>query len=242
MNPKLSIIVITLNEEDYLPNLLEDINNQSYRDFEVIISDANSTDKTVQIAEEFGAKIVNGGIPSIGRNNGACEAKGKILLFLDADVRLNPDYLKDSLNYFKKHNIDLGGTYFYLPHRNIFVFFNNLGNNFGKFFRNKSNKPALSGDAFFVKTDVFNALKGFNENMSFGEDEDFGERAVKAGFKYGLINKSHKSSGRRIVKVGLMSITLSFILYSLARFSKGERKKDLEIKASKLYGEIGAIK
>ncbi|MCK5373227.1 MAG: glycosyltransferase, partial [Candidatus Aenigmarchaeota archaeon] len=57
--PELSIIIPTLNEEYYLPKLLESIKIQTYKDYEIIVSDSCSDDKTVDVAKSFGAKIVN---------------------------------------------------------------------------------------------------------------------------------------------------------------------------------------
>src|SRR5258706_509599 len=56
---KLSIIIPTFKEEKYLPTLLLCLENQTFQDFEVIISDANSPDRTREIAKEFGAKDVD---------------------------------------------------------------------------------------------------------------------------------------------------------------------------------------
>ena len=77
-----SIIIPTYNEEEYLPVLLESIKKQDFDDYEVIVADANSTDRTREIAEEYGCIVVDGGLPGVGRNNGARVAKGEYLLFL----------------------------------------------------------------------------------------------------------------------------------------------------------------
>ena len=56
--PKISIVIPSLNEEKFLPILLESITKQTFKDFEVIIADAGSKDNTVEIAKKFGAKVV----------------------------------------------------------------------------------------------------------------------------------------------------------------------------------------
>ena len=73
----LSIIIPTYNEEEYLPVLLDSIKSQSFDDYEIIVADANSTDKTREIAESYGCIVVAGGLPAVGRNNGAKIAKGE---------------------------------------------------------------------------------------------------------------------------------------------------------------------
>ena len=76
----LSIIIPTLNEEEYLPRLLESIRRQTYRDYEIIVADNNSEDQTRAIAESFGARVSPGGNhPGKGRNRGAEAAKGVIV-------------------------------------------------------------------------------------------------------------------------------------------------------------------
>ena len=85
----LSIIVPTLNEEEYLPKLLESIKKQDFKDYEIIVADAGSEDKTLEIAKKRGCIITKGGSITVGRNNGAKVARGDIFLFLDSDVRKN---------------------------------------------------------------------------------------------------------------------------------------------------------
>ena len=105
-----SIIIPTYNEEEYLPVLLESIKEQDFDDYEVIVADANSTDRTREIAEEYGCIVVDGGLPGVGRNNGAKVAKGEYLLFLDSDLQLTEDYLRDVLYEFQIENVGIGIT------------------------------------------------------------------------------------------------------------------------------------
>lgn len=90
--PRVSVVIPTLNEEDYLPLLLASIQNQTYEPIEVIVADS-STDSTPEIARAFGARV----IPveelnvSLARNAGAEAAQGDILVFCDADCILACD-------------------------------------------------------------------------------------------------------------------------------------------------------
>ena len=111
MNSSDSIVIIpTYNEEEYLPILLDSIKNQNFEDYEIIIADANSTDNTRQIAKSYGCIITEGGMPGVGRNNGAKIAKGDILLFLDSDLELTDDYLRDSIYEFKMERLGIAIT------------------------------------------------------------------------------------------------------------------------------------
>ncbi len=52
--PTISIVIPTLNEEAFLPTLLDSIKKQSFTDYEIIVADAGSKDKTIDIAQEYG--------------------------------------------------------------------------------------------------------------------------------------------------------------------------------------------
>ena len=82
----LSIVIITKNEEKYLPVILNSFRKQSFHDYEIIISDNHSSDATLEIAKQSNCIITSGTNPSNCRNNGAGKAKGEILLFIDADM------------------------------------------------------------------------------------------------------------------------------------------------------------
>ena len=107
----LSIIIPTYNEEKYLPKLLKCVKKQTYKNYEIIVADADSADKTRQIAKKYGCRVVKGGMPAIGRNNGAKAAKGDILLFLDADSLIGKDFVKDSLKDIEIRKLDVAGCY-----------------------------------------------------------------------------------------------------------------------------------
>lgn len=100
--PTLSIVIPTYNSEKTLPSLLNSIKNQDYpqHKIEIIISDGGSKDKTLAIAQKFGAKIVKPrGIKQgaeINRAFGVHHAKNEILVLFDHDNILpNKSWLKD---------------------------------------------------------------------------------------------------------------------------------------------------
>src|SRR3989344_3955469 len=103
----ISIIIPTFNEERDLPKLLTSIANQTMKPRDVIVSDAYSEDNTRKIAESYGAKVVNGGLPAATRNNGARVAKSYVILFLDADVILPKPFLEKCFSEMARRNLDI---------------------------------------------------------------------------------------------------------------------------------------
>lgn len=106
----ISVIIPTYNEEKNIGKLLSDLKNQTYKNFEVIVIDDFSTDKTVEIAKKFGAKIFFSGKHNLSysRNLGIKKARGNILVNLDADFRINNKFLEEVNKCFK--NTDAKGV------------------------------------------------------------------------------------------------------------------------------------
>ena len=95
--PKFSIIIPVYNVEKYLKKCLESIKNQSYKDYEVIIVNDGSTDKSKDILDEYDYKVINQknqGL-SVARNNGVKKATGEYLIFVDSDDYIEKDLLKE---------------------------------------------------------------------------------------------------------------------------------------------------
>jgi len=101
---KISIIIPTINEASNLPLLLSDLSSIQ-KEGEIIIVDSGSEDKTIDVANIYGAKV----FISEERNRGlqldigAKNSKGEWLIFLHADTRLTHDWFK-KINSFLKEN------------------------------------------------------------------------------------------------------------------------------------------
>lgn len=98
------------NREYYLPDAIESILNQTFSDFELIIVDDGSTDKTPEIIRHYEAqdprvrsiRQKNGGAPK-ARNAGIAEAKGEFIIFMDDDDISAPERLEKQYRFLQDH-------------------------------------------------------------------------------------------------------------------------------------------
>lgn len=95
---KVSVIIPTYNEEDVIKGCLKSLDKQNYKDFEVIVVDDGSTDKTLERIQDtkYKIQIFKQGHKGAGaaRNRGAKHAKGDILVFIDADMTFDKNFIK----------------------------------------------------------------------------------------------------------------------------------------------------
>lgn len=215
----LSIIIPTLNEEKYLPLLLRSVKGQNFEDdYEVIVADAGSTDKTVEIAEFFGCRLSKGGLPARGRNLGAGIAGGEDILFLDADLILPAGFLRQSLEEFRSRNLDVASFGLKpITDRKIvrmgFDLFYNRPIVFSQKFL------AHGAMAILVKKNIFEKVGGFDEGISLAEDHYFTRQAFKVG-KFGVIKSARVHiTTRRFETDGYLATLLKYLLCQLYMFS-----------------------
>ena len=105
---RVSVVIPALNEERHLSQLLSDIQRQSLRPDEVIVVDAGSCDSTVRIAEQSPVAVVLHGEPPVahGRNVGGFSAKGDLIFFLDADIRLPETFFEDFVSEVERRGLE----------------------------------------------------------------------------------------------------------------------------------------
>jgi glycosyltransferase involved in cell wall biosynthesis len=219
----LSIIIPALNEENCLPVLLESVKKQNFQeDYEIIVADAGSKDKTVEIARRYGCQVVPGGLPAKGRNEGARVATGELFLFLDADVRLPQNFLKKSLKEFKKRKLD-GASFRLTPQtKNIFKnIFLKLSFNFFYNWPITIFQKILAYGAMGIlaKKEIFEKVGGFDENVKLAEDHFFARQVAKLG-KFRIIHSTKIYINlRRFEKDGWLKTSSKFFLCNLYMLS-----------------------
>jgi len=186
LKPLFSIIIPSLNEELALPLLLQDLTNQSYKNFEVILVDAHSEDKTIKRANHFTKKlplltIINSPQRnvSIQRNQGAKIAKGDYLIFCDADNRL-PKYFLEGIKYnLSRKKVNLFTCWCSAdtdkPGDKAIATLLNIAVETSK----KIDYPGALGAMIGCPPATFKKIGEFNPTIAFAEDRDFVHRAHK---------------------------------------------------------------
>lgn len=211
----LTIVIPTKNEEGYLPRLLESIRRQTLAPASIIVSDAQSTDATREIARAHGARIVEGGLISFGRNAGAREAQTDFILFLDADVELrDPQFLEKAVGEMLERKLDLATCdVFPLSDQYIDHFLHKAYNAYARAWG--SLYPHAPGFCLLVRRALHEAIGGFDESVLFCEDHDYAQRASALG-TFGVL-KSTKIpvSIRRLDRDGRMNIAIKYLLAEL---------------------------
>lgn len=218
--PFFSIIVPTLNEQKFLPNLLKSLVDQDMKDYEVIISDGNSTDKTISVAVFFKKKLpelrilkhTRAGLPW-QRNQGAKQAKGQWLLFIDADTVLLPYCLSRLSVLLKKHKHIHHFTPWYAldGHTAQDALLTLIVNGTIEASVITKRQAALGPFSGFSRH-AFDAIHGYNDELEWGEDADISRRAYEAGFILTIFRET-------------------LAIYSLRRFRKQGTLKTLRMYA-----------
>lgn len=221
----LSIVIPALNEDKYLPALLTSLAGQTRTDFEVIVVDGNSKDKTVEAARRFAAQLPRlqvfrserASLP-LQRNLGARAASSAWLVFVDADSVLLSDFV-ERLYQFIGDRAPRFFTVWFRPDSEapgdaILVLISNLLVEVG----NVLHRPLAPGPLSAVRRDVFELAGGYSEHLTFGEDYDFTQKVIEQGFKLQILRETVAVlSLRRARKLGWKRFVWFYALVSLRR-------------------------
>jgi glycosyltransferase involved in cell wall biosynthesis len=178
--------VPTHNSEQTLSRCLQSINNQVYRAFEVIIIDALSADKTIQIAEDFGAKIIRCKCnPSEARNFGVVASVGEYVLFLDSDQVLTPRIIEECVKKCENEKVEMVRLPEVFVGRGFWSICSAVWkNHYAKVEHLYGTHAGLmhGGARFFIKTQL-EKIGMFDVALLWGEDYDVYERLKNMNVK-----------------------------------------------------------
>jgi len=197
-----SIIIINYNGRSYLEECLASLMKVTYSNFEIIVVDNCSTDDSLEFVKNNHPTVIiiklekNYGF-SHPNNVGAKNAKGELLLFLNNDTKVNPEFLSAMVNELKKDpkiamcqslllnfngEVDSSGD-----------FIDSIGACFSSKKKIEKIRNILSakGAAMMMRKEIFEKLGGFDEKFfaSF-EDVDLGWRTWILGYKVVVIPQS----------------------------------------------------
>jgi hypothetical protein len=227
--PFFSIVIPTLNEEKYLPHLLSDLSSQTFRDFEVIIVDGHSNDQTLKLAKAYLKKLPKTTILTspkrhvcVQRNLGAKHAQSKILVFMDADNRLDSYFLMglryrlesdpaDFATCWVKSDGNTKSDAFIAYGMNVLTELSSI------------DTPMFSESLTIASTAAFNDIGGFDENNHFGESRPLIKSAHQKGYTFRIYrDPTYTFSFRRIRKFGIMNLLGTITKHELSHLTGKE--------------------
>jgi len=229
--PFFSVVIPTLNEEKYLPLLLEDLSNQTNNNFEVIHIDGNSDDKTIEVNKKFKkilnirTKITKTKNVSFQRNLGAELSAGEWVIFMDADNRLNKNFLKKLERKISKNiNIDIFTTLIEASENKILE----KWANFWLLLNNNFKKKAVYGSMIGVKKNL--SLKyPFDKNQKIMEDVIFVQKIIDAGYIFEIFkNPKYQFSFRRINSKSFLRNAESIMTMTMMSYNYYIKKEDFK--------------
>jgi glycosyltransferase involved in cell wall biosynthesis len=248
IKPFFSIIIPALNEEKFLPLLLADLVKQTIQDYEVIVVDGESTDKTVKKTQLFSQKLPSLTIltskirnVSVQRNLGADQAKGEYLLFNDADNRL-PIYFLEGLRYqLRVKPYELFTCWFdpdsHTSSDKATATYMNMVIEAASLL----NQPAAYGALIGCRRHIFKHVGGFNPEIGFAEDTEFVNRGYKRGHSFGVLHEPRFIySFRRFRKFGKLRLIQKYAILNLKFLTnqKVDQKKEYPMGGGSLEQEI----
>jgi glycosyltransferase involved in cell wall biosynthesis len=180
--PLVSVIVPTRNSERFVEDCLRSIRAQSYANVEVIVVDNHSTDATRTIAAKHADKIlVHGPERSAQVNEGVRHAGGPFVYKVDSDFVLEREVIEQCVREASK------GYDAVVVHNSPDVRAGWIGR-IRKFEVDMYKYDLAHSSARFVRKDVFERIRGFDERITAGEDYDFQNRLNAGGYRTGFID------------------------------------------------------
>ena len=182
--PLVSVIMPVYNRELYLGEAIESILSQTFTDFELIIVDDGSTDRSPDIIRDYQSRddrlrfilLQQNGGQAAARNRGIDEANSRFIAFMDSDDVSLPDRLRRQVSFLQQ-NPDIGavGTYAQATSHDLSPTFVRrlpcdhalIVYNFFTF------NPALFLGTLLIRQEPLRELSGFDPTLRFGEEGDF---------------------------------------------------------------------
>ena len=185
----------------------------------VLVADANSTDGTPEIVMSFrdrlNVSVVRGGMPSVGRNQGAAQADTPYLLFLDADIELaDPSLIRRCVEKAQSKGLHCVTTTIVCKDGNWIDKLIYVGNDFFQYL-SYLHRPFATGMFMFFDRKKFWELGGFHEQIRFGEDYHLSQQVQ--GRRFAIVRGGVYTTNRRFQKMGHLRVGWLF-LWTMVNF------------------------
>ena len=202
----ISIVIPTLNEENYIGTLLTFLSSHPHKDqFKVIVVDGGSTDATVELVKEFKYRVTCTKKASRAHqmNVGARLAQGDVLYFVHADTQLIPSFV-DDIEKAIQAGANCGCYRFkFYKSKNPLLHING-------YFTRFPFKWCRGGDqTLFIKKDLFESLGGFDEHFVIMEDYELLDRLERQNVPFMVLPKSVKVSARKYERNSYLKVQLA---------------------------------
>lgn len=193
--PRISVVMPVYNAERLLGECLAAVAASTFRDYEVVVVDDSSTDRSREIAAEHGARVVPSGGrlgPGRARNKGVEHARGDIVFFIDSDVVVRPDTLARLVAAFDRDPGVSGLMAVQSPtmrFRNLCSVYKNLWMYYTYVRRAGEDVPLFYTTAAAIRRDAFVASGGFDANYVDPniEDTDYGQKLARQGYRVQIL-------------------------------------------------------
>ncbi len=205
-NPLVSVIIPAFNVEKYIEETISSVLNQSYTNYEIIVVDDSSTDKTLEIIGKISKKdsrvklfkIEHSGRPAVPRNFGISKAQGELIAFLDSDdlwakeklsaqigfLEINPDLI-----FVYSMSVTFGKVNLFSPHYEVLPLLHKTARNYADLI---SKGNSITCSSVLIKKKYLEEVNGFDEDAELKavEDYDLWLRLSKLG-SFGFIPRIH---------------------------------------------------
>ncbi len=239
---KVSVVIPAYNEEEYIGKTLAAALKQDYSNYEIIVVDNASTDRTAEIVRQFpSVRLVYESRKGTqyARERGRLSASGDIIATLDADCLPASNWISTGIATFRDNKIiAVTGPCYYYDMFFLFSFTSLwIQKILYKFFHTVLSAfkigAVIIASNTFVRADVLKKAGGFNTSMTFyGDDTDTAQRLIPHGKIIFTNSLLMPTSGRRFQKYGIFA-TFALYLYHFFYITFKRRYQRLAKKISK---------
>ena len=227
----LTIVIPAKNEAKLIGNLLTSLTKQDYSKMpstRVLVADANSTDRTAEIVlsyrDRLNVAVIPGGMPSVGRNQGAKLADTRYVLFLDADIVLaHESVIRRAVELAERKDLDCVTTNIICRDGKLGDQMLYWGNDLFQYL-SKLHRPFATGMFMLFRVTRFKELGGFHEQVHFAEDYMLTQKVKRS--RFGIVRGGVFTTNRRFEKMGHFRVARLFLKTALNFWNPGYFLRD----------------